>query len=132
MDVHTNLPVKIDVFECKDLTTVKDETGIAFTLKYSYPDSFSDHMIDLSPSSYDTFLQHLLVNEQFALDFNAKTTMEHSEALTVCDEKCRLKIFCSFNYAVNEQTLLCRGTYVDFEFGSKYMIGLFQNPWYKI
>ena len=39
-------------------------------------------------------------------------------------------MFCAFNYGINEQTLLCRGYYVDFEFGSKYMIGLFQNPWY--
>ena len=39
-------------------------------------------------------------------------------------------MYCDFNYAVNEETLLCRGFYVDFEYGSQYMIGLFQNPWY--
>jgi hypothetical protein len=51
--------------------------------------------------------------------------MSHSDTLKTCDAKCRKHMFCAFNYGVNEQTLLCRGYYIDFEFGSKYMIGLF-------
>lgn len=68
MDVNTNLPVKIDVFEANDLTSIKSVSDITFNLKYTYPDSFN--MTDLSPSSYDKFLQLLLSDEAVALDFN--------------------------------------------------------------
>ena len=68
MDVNTNLPVKIDVFEASDVTSIKSASALTFELKYTYPDSFN--MTDLSPSSYDEFLQRLLNNEAVALDFN--------------------------------------------------------------
>jgi hypothetical protein len=62
------LPVKIDVFEASDTTKIKSVSDIVFDLKYTYPDSFN--MTDLSPSSYDEFLQRLLNDETVALDFN--------------------------------------------------------------
>jgi hypothetical protein len=58
--------------------------------------------------------------------------MGHKETLDRCDEKCRREMFCDINYAVNEESLLCRGYYVDFDYGCHYMVGIFQNPWYIV
>ena len=51
MDMSTNMPVQIDVFEVQDVTTAQSAGDIKITIKYSYPDSFK--MDDLSPGSYD-------------------------------------------------------------------------------
>jgi len=48
-----------------------------------------------------------------------------------CDEVCRMEIACDLDWAVNEQTLLCRGNYIDMSLGSKYFAGVFENPWFK-
>ena len=68
MDVTTNLPVKIDVFEIKDVTSNKLAQEIKSNLKFTYPDSFN--MTDLSPSSYNEFVNRMQASEKLTLDFN--------------------------------------------------------------
>ena len=50
--------------------------------------------------------------------------------LEECGGACRNEMSCSLDDAVNEQTLLCRGYYLDFTMGSRYFMGVFENPWY--
>ena len=51
--------------------------------------------------------------------------MGHKDTLEKCDENCKREMFCDINYAVNEESLLCRGYYVDFNYGCHYMVGIF-------
>lgn len=69
MDLATNLPVKIDVFEVKDITNVLTKDDIKIEIKYSYPDSFK--MDDLSPASYDRLANSILQKEYEAVNFNS-------------------------------------------------------------
>jgi len=110
------------------VSSALEDADLKLAIAYSYPESFG--MLDLSPSSYDTFNTKLLNTESTAVDFSTKTMMKHTDTKTTCDEKCRRKYYCELNYSVNEEVLLCRGYYVDFEYGCHYMVGLFQNPWY--
>jgi hypothetical protein len=68
MDMSTNLPVKIDVFEVRDVTNALYADEISIKLKYSYPDSFK--MDDLSPTSYDKLANRILLDEDAALNLN--------------------------------------------------------------
>lgn len=48
-----------------------------------------------------------------------------------CNKKCRKYYGCELEYSVNEQILLCRGLFVDLDYGTKYFLGsTFENPWY--
>jgi hypothetical protein len=52
--------------------------------------------------------------------------MDHKKkTLKKCNEACRKEWYCHLNYAVNEETVLCRGYYVDFVYASRYMVGIF-------
>ena len=68
MDLSTNLPVKIDVFVIKDVSSALFESEIDSGVGYSYPDDFD--MDDLSPASYDTLVNRIKDDETTALDFN--------------------------------------------------------------
>lgn len=57
MDLASNLPVKIDVFEIKDVTPALTEADIQSGVGFSYPGDFG--MADLSPSSYAEFVQRI-------------------------------------------------------------------------
>jgi len=68
MDLATNLPVQIDVFTIKDVSSALNETMIESGFSYSYPKDFG--MEDLSPSSYDKLTQRISLNETAAVDYN--------------------------------------------------------------
>jgi hypothetical protein len=68
MDLSTNLPVRIDVFTISDVSSALDDGMLQSSISYSYPKDFG--MEDLSPASYDKFVQEILEDEPTAVDFN--------------------------------------------------------------
>ena len=46
-----------------------------------------------------------------------------------CNAKCRQKLACNLDYAVNEFTVLCLGYNFDFFDTRDYFLGVLEDPW---
>lgn len=82
----------------------------------------------MSPTSFSAYAEKLRDFDITAKEYLTLSAMSDEEQS--CNEKCRKKLFCRLNYAVNEQSLIC----TDYDFSltqaARYFAGAFQNPWY--
>ena len=105
-----NLPLVADTWSItSDISQYKKAQDFEFVKKTSYPSVFSS-MTDLSPTSYSDLAQRIYDDEEVALQFiNLSAFNNDNNKRDKCDSKCRKKLFCQINYAVNEQSVLCAG-----------------------
>ena len=102
VDAQTMLPIKIETYTL-DILAEEPE----FVLDHELTEYFS--MPDLSPKSFDELAQKMLTDESLALNYQRAKSQGGPNAITQCDEECRLRASCEASQSTHIDVKVCQG-----------------------